>query len=130
MTAQEPALYRRLPLTNRSTLSHNRATVEELAAELKALLTARRCRGHMSRLPLARGLIGLFFAQIFPRTCAALSSWTRSVPQSDEDGRLWPLYLSVLNPSPERQPIASLKQAMSETVEMDISIEQVKRHRR
>jgi len=42
-------------------------------------------------------------------------------------GRLWPLYLSVLNPSPERQPIASLQTGMPKTVEMDISIEQVKR---
>jgi hypothetical protein len=41
-------------------------------------------------------------------------------------GHLWPLYLSALNPQPERQPIASLKQAMSETVDIDVSVEQVK----
>jgi len=118
-----------LPLTNRSTPVAQPRTVEELVAELKALLTAAQMPGpYVLVCHSLGGLIGLFFAQIFPqdvRGIVFVDAFSPTIPM--KMGRLWPLYLSVLNPSPERQPIASLKQAMSETVEMDISIEQVKR---
>jgi pimeloyl-ACP methyl ester carboxylesterase len=118
-----------LPLTNRSTPVAQPRTVEELAAELKALLTAAQIPGPYVLVGHSLGgLIGLFYARTFAedvRGIVFVDALSPTIPM--KMGRLWPLYLSALNPSPEKQPIASLKQAMSETVEIDVSIGQVER---
>jgi pimeloyl-ACP methyl ester carboxylesterase len=118
-----------LPLTSRSTPVAQPRTVEELAAELKALLTAAQIPGPYVLVGHSLGgLIGLFYARTFAedvRGIVFVDAFSPTIPM--KMGRLWPLYLSALNPSPEKQPIASLKQAMSETVEIDVSIGQVER---
>jgi pimeloyl-ACP methyl ester carboxylesterase len=118
-----------LPLTNRSTPVAQPRTVEELAAELKALLTAAQIPGPYVLVGHSLGgLIGLFYARTFAedvRGIVFVDAFSPTIRM--KMGRLWPLYLSALNPSPEKQPIASLKQAMSETVEIDVSIGQVER---
>ena len=117
-----------LPLTNRSTPVAQPRTVEQLAVELKALLSAAQVPGPYILVGHSLGgLIALFYARTFPedvRGIVFVDAFSPTIPT--KLGRLWPLYLSVLNPPPEKQPIASLKQAMSETVEIDISVEQVK----
>jgi pimeloyl-ACP methyl ester carboxylesterase len=117
-----------VPLTNRSTPVAQPRTVEQLALELKALLSAARVpRPYVLVGHSFGGLIGLFYARTFPQDACGIvfvDAFSPTIPT--KMGRLWPLYLNVLNPPPERQPIASLKQAMSETVEIDISVEQVK----
>jgi pimeloyl-ACP methyl ester carboxylesterase len=117
-----------LPLTDRSTPVAQPRTIKELADELKALLTAAQVPGpYVLVCHSLGGLIGLFYARTFPedaRGIVFVDAFSPTIPT--KMGRLWPLYLSVLNPPPERQPIASLKQAMSETVDIDISVEQVK----
>jgi pimeloyl-ACP methyl ester carboxylesterase len=117
-----------LPLTNRSTPVAQPRTVEQLAVELKALLSAAQVPGPYILVGHSLGgLIALFYARTFPEDVRGIVFVDAFSPaMSTKLGRLWPLYLSVLNPPPERQPIASLKQAMSETVEIDISVEQVK----
>ncbi len=117
-----------VPLTNRSTAVAQPRTVEQLAVELKAMLSAARVSGPYVLVGHSLGgLIGLFYARAFPenvRGIVFVDAFSPTIPA--KMGRLWPLYLNVLNPPPERQPIASLKQPMSETVEIDISLEQVK----
>ena len=116
------------PLTNRSTPVAQPRTVEQLAVELKALLSAAQVPGPYILVGHSLGgLIALFYARSFPedvRGIVFVDAFSPTIPT--KMGRLWPLYLSVLNPPPESQPIAALKQAMSETVEIDISVEQVK----
>jgi pimeloyl-ACP methyl ester carboxylesterase len=116
-----------VPLTDRSTPVAQPRTVKDMADELKALLTAAQVPGpYVLVCHSLGGLIGLFYARTFPQDVRgivfvdALSPTIRT-----KMGRLWPLYLSVLNPPPEKQPIASLKQPTSETVDIDVSIEQV-----
>jgi pimeloyl-ACP methyl ester carboxylesterase len=117
-----------VPLTNRSTAVAQPRTVQQLAVELKDLLsTARVPRPYVLVGHSLGGLIGLFYARTFSedvRGIVFVDAFSPTLPT--KIGRLWPLYLNVLNPPPERQPIASLKQPMSETVEIDISLEQVK----
>jgi pimeloyl-ACP methyl ester carboxylesterase len=116
------------PLTIRSTAVAQPRTVEQLAIELKRLLEAARVPGPYVLVGHSLGgLIGLFYARSFPddvRGIVFVDAFSPTIPT--EMGPLWPLYLKVLNPPPDRQSSASLKQPMSETIEIDISVEQVK----
>jgi pimeloyl-ACP methyl ester carboxylesterase len=98
-----------LPLTDRSTPVAQPRTVKELADELKALLNTAQVSGpYVLVCHSLGGLIGLFYARTFPqdvRGIVFVDAFSPTIPA--KLGRLWPLYLSVLNPPSDRQPIAS-----------------------
>ena len=123
------ALHCRLPLTDRSTRVRQPRTVRDLAEELHALLAAAHVPapyvlvGHS-----LGGLIALFYARTYPsnvRGIVFVDGFSPTLPA--KLGDLWPLYREVLNPPPARQPVASLKDAASETVDIDTSVLQVRR---
>ncbi len=116
------------PLTQRSTPVAQPRTVRDLAGELHALLTAAHVPapyvlvGHS-----LGGLIALFFARTYPsgvRGMVFVDAFSPTLPA--KLGGLWPLSRAVLNPPAARQPIAALKEAASETVDIDTSLLQVR----
>ena len=117
------------PLTNRSTRVPQPRTVRDLAVELHALLAAAHVPapyvlvGHS-----LGGLIALFYARTYPsnvRGIVFVDAFSPTLPA--KLGDLWPLYRAVLNPPAARQPFAALKDAASETVDIDASVLQVLR---
>jgi pimeloyl-ACP methyl ester carboxylesterase len=117
-----------LPLTNRSTRVRQPRTVRDLAGELHALLAAAHVPapyllvGHS-----LGGLVALFYARTYPSNVGGVvfvDAFSPTLPA--KLGDLWPLYREVLNPPAARQPIASLKDSASETVDIDASVLQVR----
>lgn len=116
-----------LPLTDRSTPVAQPRTIRDLAGELHALLTAARVPGpYILVTHSLGGLIGLYFARNFPTDVSGLvfvDAFSPTLPERLKS--LWPLYRSVLNPAADKEPIASLRTAASETVAIDASINEV-----
>jgi pimeloyl-ACP methyl ester carboxylesterase len=116
-----------VPLTDRSSPVAQPRTVKDLAIELHILLAKAKVPGpYVLVAHSLGGLIALFYARTFPeiRGIVFVDAFSPTIPV--KLGLLWPLYRRVLNPPPENAPIAALKEAASETVDMDISIDQVK----
>ncbi len=116
------------PLTQRSTPVAQPRTVRDLAGELHALLAAAHVPapyvlvGHS-----LGGLIALLYARTYPsgvRGIVFVDAFSPALPA--KLGDLWPLYRAVLNPPAARQPIAALKEAASETVDIETSLLQVR----
>ena len=114
-----------LPLTTRSTPVAQPRTVAELAQELHDLLDAAGISppyllvGHS-----LGGTITEQFGRAFPEETAgivfvdALSPLVRSGL-----GARWPLYLAILNPAREAQPIPSMRAPESEVIDLDASFD-------
>jgi pimeloyl-ACP methyl ester carboxylesterase len=116
------------PLTDRSTPVTQPRTIEDIAAELHALLAAARvARPYVLVGHSLGGLIVLFYARTYPdevRGAVFVDALSPSLP--DALGRLWPLYLKTLNPRADKQPLAALKSPASETVDIDAGIRRIR----
>jgi pimeloyl-ACP methyl ester carboxylesterase len=117
-----------LPLTDRSSPVAQPRTVKDLTIELHTLLSKAKLPGpYVLVAHSLGGLIALFYARTFPdeiRGIVFVDAFSPTLPM--KLSHLWPLYRKVLNPPSEKALIASLKEAASETVDIDISIDQVK----
>lgn len=114
-----------LPLTARSAPVPQPRTVADLAAELRDVLAA-------GRIPAPFVLVGHSlggticeqFGRSYPNDTAgivfvdALSSSVR-----DALGAKWPLYLSILSPARDLQPMPSLRAPESEVIDLDASFD-------
>lgn len=114
-----------LPLTTRSTPVPQPRTVTDLATELHEVLSAAGIAAPY--LLVGHSLGGTIceqFGRAYPDDTAgivfvdALSSSVRSGL-----GARWPLYLAILNPAPNRQPIPSLQSPESEVIDLDASFD-------
>ncbi len=116
------------PLTDRTTPVAQPRTIKNIAAELHALLAAARVpRPYVLVGHSLGGLTVLFYARAYPddvRGAVFVDALSPSLP--DALGRLWPLYLDTLNPRADKQPLAALKLPVSETVDIDASIRQIR----
>ncbi|MGD0472586.1 MAG: alpha/beta hydrolase family protein [Candidatus Velthaea sp.] len=116
-----------LPLTARSSPVTQPRTVKEIALELHTLLAVAKVPGPYILVGHSLGgLIVLFYARTYPnevRGIVFVDAFSPTV--RTRLGSLWPLYRKVLNPPPADEPIASLKEAASETVDLDKSIDEV-----
>jgi len=116
------------PLTDRSTPVAQPRTVRDLVSELHGLLSAAQVPtpyvlvGHS-----LGGLIALLYARTYSsdvRGIVFVDALSPTLPI--QLGALWPLYLRVLNPPLQDQPVPSLRQPESERVDIDASIDQVR----
>jgi len=116
------------PLTDRSTPVAQPRTVRDLVSELHGLLSAAQVPtpyvlvGHS-----LGGLIALLYARTYSsdvRGIVFVDALSPTMPI--QLGALWPLYLGVLNPPLQDQPVPSLRQPESERVDIDASIDQVR----
>ena len=108
------------PLTDRSTPVAQPRTVRDLVSELHGLLSAAQVPtpyvlvGHS-----LGGLIALLYARTYSsdvRGIVFVDALSPTLPI--QLGALWPLYLGVLNPPLQDQPVPSLRQPESERVDM------------
>jgi pimeloyl-ACP methyl ester carboxylesterase len=111
------------PLTDRSTPVAQPRTVRDLVSELHGLLSAAQVPtpyvlvGHS-----LGGLIALLYAQTYSsdvRGIVFVDALSPTLPI--QLGALWPLYLRVLNPPLQDQPVPSMRQPESERVDIDAS---------
>jgi len=116
------------PLTDRSTPVAQPRTVRDLVSELHGLLSAAQVPtpyvlvGHS-----LGGLIALLYARTYSsdvRGIVFVDALSPTLPI--QLGALWPLYLRVLNPPLQDQPVPSMRQPESEQVDIDASIDQVR----
>ena len=116
------------PLTDRSTPVAQPRTVGELVSELHGLLSAAQVPtpyvlvGHS-----LGGLIALLYARTYSsdvRGSVFVDALSPTMPI--QLGALWPLYLRLLNPPLQDQPVPSLRKPESERVDIDASIDQVR----
>jgi pimeloyl-ACP methyl ester carboxylesterase len=116
------------PLTDRSTPVAQPRTVRDLVSELHVLLSAAQVQapyvlvGHS-----LGGLIELLYARTYSSDVRGIVFVDALSPTlSIQLGTLWPLYLRVINPPLGDQPVPSMRQAESEQVDIDASIDQVR----
>ena len=116
------------PLTDRSTPVAQPRTVRDLVSELHGLLSAAQVPtpyvlvGHS-----LGGLIALLYARTYSsdvRGIVFVDALSPTLPI--QLGALWPLYLRLLNPPLQDQPVPSLRQPESERVDIEASIDQVR----
>jgi pimeloyl-ACP methyl ester carboxylesterase len=116
------------PLTDRSTPVAQPRTVRDLVSELHGLLSAAQVPtpyvlvGHS-----LGGLIALLYARTYSsdvRGIVFVDALSPTMPI--QLGALWPLYLRLLNPPLQDQPVPSLRKPESERVDIDASIDQVR----
>ncbi|MFY9837987.1 MAG: alpha/beta hydrolase [Xanthobacteraceae bacterium] len=116
------------PLTDRSTPVAQPRTVRDLVSELHGLLSAAQVPtpyilvGHS-----LGGLIELLYARTYSsdvRGMVFVDALSPTLPI--QLGALWPLYLRVLNPPLQDQPVPSMRQPESEQVDIEASIDQVR----
>ena len=116
------------PMTDRSTPVAQPRTVRDLVSELHGLLSAAQVPtpyilvGHS-----LGGLIELLYARTYSsdvRGIVFVDALSPTLPI--QLGALWPLYLRVLNPPLQDQPVPSLRKPESERVDIDASIDQVR----
>ena len=116
------------PLTDRSTPVAQPRTVRDLVSELHGLLSAAQVPtpyilvGHS-----LGGLIELLYARTYSsdvRGIVFVDALSPTLPI--QLGALWPLYLRVLNPPLQDQPVPSMRQPESEQVDIEASIDQVR----
>ena len=102
--------------------------MRDLVSELHGLLSAAQVPtpyvlvGHS-----LGGLIALLYARTYSsdvRGIVFVDALSPTMPI--QLGALWPLYLGVLNPPLQDQPVPSLRQPESERVDIDASIDQVR----
>jgi pimeloyl-ACP methyl ester carboxylesterase len=116
------------PLTDRSTPVAQPRTVRDLVSELHGLLSAAQVPtpyvlvGHS-----LGGLIELLYARTYSsevRGIVFVDALSPTLPI--QLGALWPLYLRVLNPPLQDQPVPSMRQPESEQVDIEASIDQLR----
>src|SRR6516165_6394459 len=116
------------PMTDRSTPVAQPRTVRDLVSELHGLLSAAQLPtpyvlvGHS-----LGGLIALLYARTYSsdvRGIVFVDALSPTMPI--QLGALWPLYLRLLNPPLQDQPVPSLRKPESERVYIDASIDQVR----
>jgi pimeloyl-ACP methyl ester carboxylesterase len=120
-----------LPLTDRSTPVAQPSTVSDLVSELHGLLSAAQVRGPYILVGHSLGgLIALLYAQTYSndvRGIVFVDALSPTLPI--QLGALWPLYLRTLDLSSQDEAVPSLRQPQSERVDIDASIDQVRRAR-
>jgi pimeloyl-ACP methyl ester carboxylesterase len=118
-----------LPLTDRSTPVAQPRTVGDLVSELHGLLSTAQVPGPYVLVGHSLGgLIALLYARTYStdvRGIVFIDALSPTLPT--QLGALWPLYLRVLNPPLQDERFPSLRQPQSERVDIDASIDQVRR---
>ena len=117
-----------MPLTERSKPVRQPRTAAEIVAELQATLTAA---GVQPPFLLVGHSLGGLFSQLYARLHAEqvagvvfVDAFSATVPA--EFGDLWPTYRDkLLNPPIDKMPLPSMRDPLSERIDLDVSTTQV-----